>query len=192
MSIANEEDIEHSQFSLDSEAPHANLYSYNGVMRYHVPSESIGREHPVIEGRVLQEGGERTEPVTINELLLRGCALRNTKWVIGLVIFTGSDTKIMMNQGETPSKRSKIEKETNFNVLINFIILMVFCVTCALVDGVFLTGSKTSADYYEIGARVSEYVVVDALTTFGYASLSSPFALDRAYLLTLQYDAELL
>lgn len=55
----------------------------------------------------------KQEAVTINELLLRGCSLRNTKWVIGLVVFTGGDTKIMINGGDTPSKRSKIERETS-------------------------------------------------------------------------------
>jgi len=98
--IANEEDIEHAQFWVDSEAPHANLYSYNGVLRWRAKEEKPGMEHPVIEGRDREMGGEQQEPITINELLLRGCALRNTKWVIGLVLFTGADTKIMLNQGE--------------------------------------------------------------------------------------------
>lgn len=89
MGIANEEDIEHAQFSIDSEPPHANLYSYNGVLKYRIAEEAVGREHPVIEGRQLELGGEKSEPISINELLLRGCALRNTKWVIGLVLFTG-------------------------------------------------------------------------------------------------------
>ena len=45
---------------------------------------------------------EKLEPATINELLLRGCTIRNSQWIIGLVVFTGSDTKIMLNGGETP------------------------------------------------------------------------------------------
>jgi phospholipid-translocating ATPase len=30
-----------------------------------------------------------------------------------MVLFTGDDTKIMLNGGDTPSKRSKIERETS-------------------------------------------------------------------------------
>lgn len=106
--IGSEEDVERSVFLLDSEPPHANLYVYNGVLRY----------KDTASGEMKQEG------VTINELLLRGCSLRNTTWVVGMVVFTGADTKIMMNGGATPSKRSKIERETNFNVIVNFVILV--------------------------------------------------------------------
>lgn len=69
--------------------------------------------------------------------------------------------------GETPSKRSKIEKETNFNVLVNFAILMILCTACAVADGVYSSTNGTSADLYEQGADVSSYAVIDALVTFG-------------------------
>ncbi|GAA5871972.1 hypothetical protein JCM8547_006205 [Rhodosporidiobolus lusitaniae] len=169
MGIGNEEDVEHAKFWIDSEAPHANLYSYNGVLRWRSKEEKVGMEHPVVEHHVREESQEMQEAVTINELLLRGCALRNTKWVIGLVVFTGADTKIMLNQGETPSKRSKIEKETNFNVLINFLILVALCIGCAVGGGVYDSMTGRSANFYEPGGEYSSSDVANAFITFGAA-----------------------
>jgi len=40
---------------------------------------------------------------------LRGCNLRNVKYVFGLVAYTGHDTKIMMNSYKARTKRSKLE-----------------------------------------------------------------------------------
>lgn len=88
--ISSEEDLEHARFIVDAEPPHANLYTFNGVLKYS-PASSHAKE---IE--------DKQEAITINELLLRGCTLRNTKWIIGLVVFTGADTKIMLNGGDTP------------------------------------------------------------------------------------------
>ena len=150
-SVQSEEDLEHARFALDSEPPHANLYSYNGVLKYRTDSDLKG---------------EKQEAVTINEMLLRGCTLRNTKWVIGIVLFTGADTKIMLNGGDTPSKRSKIEKETNFNVIMNFLLLFILCGTTAILHGWYQSLSGTSADYYEIGGAVSSNIYLDSLVIF--------------------------
>lgn len=103
-------DCERASFYIESEPPHANLYQYNGVLRWQVNNEddpddySSGVSH------------QKTEAVTYNHILLRGCVLRNTKWVIGMVMFTGNETKIMLNTGKTPSKRSKMAKATNPHV----------------------------------------------------------------------------
>ncbi len=176
MGIQSEEDLEHARFVIDSEAPHANLYSYNGLLKYTVnePSkegefaETIETLPPTSSAYASAEARtRRVEPITINELLLRGCSLRNTEWIIGVVLFTGEDTKIMLNSGETPSKRSKIEKETNFNVIVNFVILMVLCIICAVIGGLRLSASNTSRAYYEIGAELSSSNIVNALVIFG-------------------------
>jgi phospholipid-translocating ATPase len=148
--MTSEDDIDRSSFVLDSEPPHQNLYLYHGVLRYKDPTT----------------GEEKQDVVTINELLLRGCAIRNTAWVIGLVVFTGADTKIMLNGGATPSKRSKIEKETNFNVIVNFVILIVMCVIAAIFNGLQDGQAGTSRDFYEMGAMPSNFPVVNAIITF--------------------------
>jgi hypothetical protein len=35
--------------------------------------------------------------LTINNFLPRGAFLKNTKWVVGVCVYSGLDTKIMMN-----------------------------------------------------------------------------------------------
>jgi phospholipid-translocating ATPase len=68
--------------------------------------------------------------------------------------------------GETPSKRSKIEKETNFNVLANFVILIGLCAACGIADGVFESRTNTSADLYEPGADETKFHWLDGVVTF--------------------------
>ena len=150
--ILTEGDIERSAFVLDSEPPHPNLYLYSGVLRFQDQTSNQSKD----------------EPVTINEILLRGCSIRNTAWVIGLVAFTGKDTKIMLNGGDTPSKQSKIEKETNFNVVVNFVVLLAMCTVSAVLNGVFDSRTGTSAALFEEGSDPSSSNVLNAMVTFAY------------------------
>ena len=106
------------------------------------------------------------QAVTINELLLRGCTVRNTAWIIGLVVFTGADSKIMLNGGETPSKRSKIEKETNFNVVVNFIVLIGMCTIAGVGCGIWDAQTNTSAKEFEKGVDPTSSYVVNGIVTF--------------------------
>ena len=46
-------------------------------------------------------------------MLLRGCSLKNVNWIYGLVIYTGHDTKIMMNSVKSKTKISKLEYKMN-------------------------------------------------------------------------------
>jgi phospholipid-translocating ATPase len=154
--ILSEGDIERSAFVLDSEPPQPNLYLYNGVLRFQ-DRNSVQL---------------KSEPVTINEMVLRGCSIRNTAWVIGLVVFTGKDTKIMLNGGDTPSKRSKIERETNFNVIVNFVLLLLMCIVSAILNGIFYSQTGTSAALFEAGSNPSSSNVLNALVTFVYVDSS--------------------
>ena len=42
--------------------------------------------------------------MTMNEMLLRGCMLKNSNYIAGLVVYTGKEARIQMNAAKTPLK----------------------------------------------------------------------------------------
>jgi phospholipid-translocating ATPase len=153
--IKHARDCERTEFVIDSEAPQPNLYQYSAVARWTQHNSKI----PDAPGQ------EMAEPISINNLLLRGCNLRNTDWVLGVVVFTGFDTKIMMNAGITPSKRSRIARELNWNVIYNFIILLVMCFVSGLVQGITWDNGSNSIAYFEFGS-IGGTSALDGFITF--------------------------
>ncbi|KZZ93258.1 phospholipid-translocating P-type ATPase domain-containing protein [Moelleriella libera RCEF 2490] len=132
-------DCERAEFTIESEAPHPNLYKYNGAIHW---KQTVPGFHD-------DEPENMTEPISIDNLLLRGCNLRNTEWILGVVVFTGHDTRIMMNAGITPSKRARIAREMNFNVVCNFGILLIMCLLAAIVNGVAWAKTDASLHFFE-------------------------------------------
>ncbi|KAI9255787.1 hypothetical protein BDA99DRAFT_574021 [Phascolomyces articulosus] len=74
-------------------------------------------------------------PIGIDNLVLRGHVVRNTHWAIAIVLYTGTESKIIQNSSETPSKRSRIEKQMNEEVIIAFVVLFILCLICAILAG---------------------------------------------------------
>ncbi|CAJ0750755.1 3796_t:CDS:10 [Entrophospora sp. SA101] len=138
--INSAKDCTQLKFYIESEAPNSNLYSYSAKLVL-IQNKSV-QQGEIQEEEAIDEE-KRIVPLDVNNLLLRAHVIRNTKWVIAITIFTGIETKIMLNSGETPSKRSRIEKEMNHEVILNFIILIMLALTCA------------------IGSAISTYVLKD-------------------------------
>ncbi|GAA5931924.1 uncharacterized protein JCM15063_001604 [Sporobolomyces koalae] len=114
--IANE-----AKFVIKAEAPDVNMFTYNAAVEME-------------DGRTGKDGGVLKCPVNLNTMLLRGTVVRNTGWVVGVVCMTGRDTKIVLNSGGTPSKRSKVERLMNPMVFINLFLLALMTIMCAVVD----------------------------------------------------------
>jgi len=141
--VRHARDCEQAEFTVESEGPQPNLYVYNAVMKWQE------RDTKTPEG----PKHERAEAIGINNLLLRGCNLRNTEWALGVVVFTGAQTKIMLNAGVTPSKRARMAKELNRNVIYNFIILFLMCLVAGLTQGIiWSTQGGYTAQYFEFGS----------------------------------------
>ncbi|ONM06509.1 Phospholipid-transporting ATPase 3 [Zea mays] len=91
---------------------------------------------------------KQTIPLSPNQLLLRGCSLRNTEYIVGVVIFTGHETKVMMNSMNVPSKRSTLEKKLDKLILALFATLFTMCVIGAIGSGIFI-----NEKYFYLGLR---------------------------------------
>ncbi|XP_041815772.1 phospholipid-transporting ATPase IC [Chelmon rostratus] len=71
-------------------------------------------------------------PVNLDNMLLRGCKIRNTEECHGLVIFAGADTKIMRNSGKSRFKRTKIDELMNYMVYTIFVLLILVAAGLAI------------------------------------------------------------
>ncbi|ELK33631.1 Putative phospholipid-transporting ATPase VD [Myotis davidii] len=72
-------------------------------------------------------------------LLLRGCTIRNTEAVVGIVVYAGHETKAMLNNSGPRYKRSKLERRANTDVLWCVLLLLIMCLTGALGHGIWLS-----------------------------------------------------
>ncbi|RHZ79825.1 hypothetical protein Glove_140g13 [Diversispora epigaea] len=139
--VRSAEDCTKLKFWVESEAPNSNLFTYTATLVMPDIPEENEETSPLIASKELK----KTISIDINNLLLRAHVIRNTEWVIAITVYTGVETKIMLNSGETPSKRSRIDKEMNFEVILNFIILIILALICAIGSGLSL---KVIGDRY--------------------------------------------
>jgi len=73
-----------------------------------------------------------------SNIVLRGCELKNTAWAVGVAVYTGRDTKVMLNSSGAPSKRSRLETHMNRETLMLAVVLFVLCSVVALLAGIWL------------------------------------------------------
>ena len=104
-----------SKMEINAQSPDMNLYSFEGSLTLNGEKFFLGPK----------------------QLLLRGSQLRNTKWVIGAVVYTGMDTKVMRNSEISKQKASELEKKTNKFIIFLLIFQIVCSTICALMNLAF-------------------------------------------------------
>ena len=83
------------------------------------------------DGRVTAHG--KTLPLTLNEVVYRGCTVRNTTSAIGMVINTGEECKIRRNADRHPSaKKPALERISNKIVITLAIFVIALSVGCSM------------------------------------------------------------
>ncbi|XP_056417763.1 phospholipid-transporting ATPase IB isoform X7 [Hyla sarda] len=108
----------------------------------------------------------KVSPVAVgpDQILLRGAQIRNTQWVLGIVVYTGHDTKLMQNSTKAPLKRSNVEKVTNIQILVLFCILLVMALVSSV--GALLWNRKYEETNWYLGENDAIY------SNFGYNLLT--------------------
>ncbi|CAK9258113.1 unnamed protein product [Sphagnum jensenii] len=91
--------------SLTCELPNRNIYEFTAYMELN---------------------GEQF-PLGPNNIILRGCEVKNTSWVVGVVVYAGRETKAMLNSSGAQSKRSRLEQYMNRETGWLIVFLIVIC-----------------------------------------------------------------
>lgn len=113
---------------LKSEHPNNRLYTYEGSLKL--------KGHP------------KGTPIDNNNILLRGCTLKNTKWVLGVIVFTGVDTKLMINSQTPPHKRSNVERRVNRYLIIVFTMLFLTAFLSASISMGYSYNNHSAAEFF--------------------------------------------
>ncbi|TYZ64077.1 hypothetical protein PybrP1_002679 [[Pythium] brassicae (nom. inval.)] len=140
------------------ELPNKRLYSFDGVLRIAYASEQAKREALERQARLRPSGATAAAaaspssskpplsatlpdvdelPISIENVMLRGMKLCNTKWVVGVVVGAGNDTKLMQNMKAIPSKFSRLDHTANRCILLIFAVLFALCGISAVQASLF-------------------------------------------------------
>uniref|UniRef100_U3JK65 Phospholipid-transporting ATPase n=1 Tax=Ficedula albicollis TaxID=59894 RepID=U3JK65_FICAL len=98
------------------------------------PSNDLSRFRGFVEHSNMDRVGLSKE-----NLLLRGCTVRNTEAVVGIVVYAGHETKAMLNNSGPHYKRSKLERKVNTDILWCVLLLLLMCLTGAIGHGIWLS-----------------------------------------------------
>ncbi|OMH79818.1 putative phospholipid-transporting ATPase 7 [Zancudomyces culisetae] len=124
-----------------TEPPDPDLYSFEGYL------EVEGIKHAL----------------TSNQLLLRGSKLRNTKYALVQVIYSGEETKLRLNASKNiRTKASQLQRVTNKIIIVVFMVLIAACIVLTV------TGTVTQRKYDDLVWYLYNYKVPNAAMFFGY------------------------
>ncbi|KAL0115358.1 hypothetical protein PUN28_010712 [Cardiocondyla obscurior] len=130
--------------NIQCEPPNRHLYEFHGVLR---------------------ETNKQSVALGPDQLLLRGAVLRNTRWVFGVVIYTGHDTKLMQNNTATaPLKRSTLDRLINTQTLMLFFILLLLCILSAIFNVVWTNANKEGLWYLGLQEEMTKNFAFNLLT----------------------------
>ena len=108
------------------ENPNPDLYSFKGQFALD------GQEHSL----------------TNDNIVYRGSVLRNTASVLGLVVFTGEETKIRMNNVKNPrTKAPKLQKNINYIVAFMVVVVLLLSAFSFLGQRVYYSQTRQTAWY---------------------------------------------
>lgn len=124
------------------------------------------------EGKIKLKVSPSASKIKMKNLLLRDSKIMSTPWVIGLVVYTGNETKAWISSAEIPKKNSTLEKVFNkFTVVACGIVVVIAGISLILSEYVAQEPSFDNAGetffhfilIYGVLIPVPVYMIIDMI-----------------------------
>ena len=100
-----------------------NYSDLNGVIICDYPNENLN----MWNGQILEYDREEVH-CDIDNIVLKGCVLKNTEYICGIIVYSGKNTKIMKNAKNVKSKSSRVLHVMNKFLYSVFVFEISLCV----------------------------------------------------------------
>jgi phospholipid-translocating ATPase len=93
----------------------------------------------------------------LKQLLMKGCKLKNTEYVYGVVVYTGHNTKIMKNAKSPPLKKSNVMRVMNRLLYSVFIFQIMLCILFGLLSMIWIKQNGKETIYLDLYNTNEQY-----------------------------------
>jgi phospholipid-transporting ATPase len=111
---------------------------------------------------------KRLFSVNYDQLLYKGAILKNTAWIVGIVVFAGHKTKLLLNSKPAKMKYSRLESLMSKMLIAILILQSCFCIICAGLFGLYYKSNIIDNPFM---FKVSNLLVEGVVTYFSYILL---------------------
>jgi phospholipid-transporting ATPase len=117
-----------------------------------------------LDGKI--EWDDKSLILSAKQLVMRGAFLRNTEYIIGVAVYTGPDTKIMLNSAQSRFKVTLMEE--NMNQLIVLLLVLQFALIVCSIVGYVLWNNLYYDNYRSLFTFKLSRFVESLLMFFSY------------------------
>ena len=129
--------------------PFKDLYTFDGKIKIQDPDS----------------GPKQTVNLTHGQFLHKGATLRNSDRVLGLVVYTGVETKLSLNLSKYRFKMSQLEKDTNWTIFGNLMIMLTFSIILAFFNYEF---ASTHLDHTYLFYKLESVKLLSLASFFSF------------------------
>lgn len=150
------DDLLDLDLTLKAEKPNSNLHSFKGSVtcRNHVYKDMKTRSNKFNMNDKNSAKPSIDVPVTMNEMLLRGCTLKNSNYIVGLVVYAGKETRIQRNATKTPLKVGSFDRFLNLQISLVICLQLAMCILLAVLNYVWMKDTGINHPYLALSFNV--------------------------------------